>query len=101
MTTARAARFSRINRDDDAVTRHGSYLRRVAALSHRPSTPHAPGDMHATSITPIPHVIAEFAQPRRRSSALIGRQNCRIGGPGQPGQHHAGNPQHTQFLKSP
>ena len=91
----------RINRDDDALTRHGSNLRYVVALSHRPSTPHAPGDALAPSITPIPHVIADLAHTRHWSSALFGRQNCRSDGPGQPGEHHAGNPHHTQLLKSP
>ena len=98
---ARAASFSRINRAGDAVTRHGSYRRRAVALPRRPSTPHAPGDTHAPSITPNPHVIADFAQPRHCSSALIGRQNRPSGAPGQPGEHHASNPHHTQLLKSP
>jgi hypothetical protein len=99
---ARAAGFSRINRDEDAVTRHGPYLlRRVVASPHRPSPSDAPGDTPAPSITSIPHVIADFAHPRHRSSALIGRHNCWSGGPGQPSEHHAGNPQHTQLLKSP
>jgi hypothetical protein len=49
----------------------------------------------------IPHVIADFAHPQLGSSALISRHNYRSGGPGQPGEHHAGNPQHTQLLKSP
>jgi hypothetical protein len=93
--------YIRDDRDDDTVTRHGSNLHCVAALSHRPSTPHAPGDALAPSITPIPHVIADLAHTRHWSRALFGRQDCRSEGPGQPGEHHAGNPHHTQFLKSP
>ena len=80
---ARAAGFSRINRDDDAVTRHGSYLlRRVVASPHRPSPYHAPGDTPAPSITPIPHVIADFAHPRHRSSALIAATTAGAAVPG-------------------
>jgi hypothetical protein len=98
---ARAASLSRVNRDDDAMTRHGSCKCYVVAIWHRPSTHRAPGDTLAPSITPIPHVIADFAHPRHWNRAPIGRQNRRSGHHGQPGEHHAGNPQHTQLLKSP
>jgi hypothetical protein len=99
--TPRTSACQFANRDDDAVTRHGSYLRRVVASSLRPATPHAPGDTPAPSITPIPHGIADFAQPRHWGSVLIHRQNRRRGGPGQPREHLGSNPQHTQLLKSP
>ena len=84
-----------------SVARAGGDRRWEGARGGAGSASSAPGDTLAPSITPIPHVIADFAHPRHRSSALIGRHNCRSGGPGQPGEHHAGNPQHTQLLKSP
>ena len=100
--TARAAGLSRTNRDDDAVTRHGPCLRRVVALSHRPSTPRAPSRLARTvQARPIPDAIADFAHPWPRISAPIARQDCRNGDPEHAGERHTRHPQHSQILKSP
>ena len=93
--------LSRTNRDDDAVTRHGSYPRRVVALLHRPSAHRGPSGSSASLGDTIPDAITNFASPWPRITAQIARQDCRNGDREQAGEHHTRFPQHNQILKSP
>jgi hypothetical protein len=98
---ARAASFSSINRDDDAVTRHVSYLHRAVALLHRPSAHRAPNGSPVSLSAMIPDATTDFGHPWPRITAKITRQDFRNGDRDQAGEHHTRFPQHNQILKSP
>jgi hypothetical protein len=83
------------------VTRHGPYLHRVVALSHRPSAHRAPSGPPASLSAMIPDATADFRHPWRRVTAQIARQDFRKGDREQAREHHTLFPQHNQILKFP
>jgi hypothetical protein len=98
---ARAASLSRTNREDDAMTRHGSCPHRVVASPVRPSIRCVPIDTPVPLCTQIQDAIAEFACPWPRINTPIARQDLWNGDPEEHGEHQTHHPWHSQLLKSP